>query len=147
MRLSLFLWIVWYFDVWDSTLSCILLRQRSPFLTVAYAKKWQVLETQGGEGNYAFFKLILLSLSKCLIVLGIDVLKICIVKTWSVFSILHVQKVVFKFPLSLQKKNYFIFINFNIYLVNQSTIYLTRGLFTYIKTYTATCTKYYLYYY
>ena len=106
-----------------------------------------MLETQGGEGNYAFFKLILLSLSKCLIVLGIDVLKICIVKTWSVFSILHVQKVVFKLPLSLQKRNYFIFINFNIYLVNQSTIYLTRGLFTYIKTYTATCTKYYLYYY
>ena len=41
----------------------------------AYAKKWQVLESQGGEGNYAFFKLIFLSLSKCLMVLGIDVLK------------------------------------------------------------------------
>ena len=73
-------------------------------LVVAYAKKWQVLESQGGEGNYAFFKLIFLSLSKCLMVLGIDVLKICIVKTWSVFSILHVQKVVFKLPLFLPKK-------------------------------------------
>lgn len=36
--------------------------------------------------------------SKCLMVLGIDVLKMCIAKTWSVFSILHVQKVVFKLP-------------------------------------------------
>ena len=117
-------------------------------LVVAYAKKWQVLESQGGEGNYAFFKLIFLSLSKCLMVLGIDVLKICIVKTWSVFSILHVQKLVFKLPLFLPKKKiYFLFINFNIYLGKQSTIYLTRGLFTYITTYTTTYTKYYLYYY
>ena len=122
-------------------------------LAVAYAKKWQVLESQGDEGNYAFFKLIFLSLSKCLMVLGIDVLKICIVKTWFVFSILicMFKKFFFKLPLSLQKKKkkkiYFRFINFNIYLGKQSTIYLMRGLFTYIMTYTATCTKYYLYYY
>ena len=106
-----------------------------------------MLESQGGEGNYAFFKLILLSLSKCLIVLGIDVLKICIVKKYLYFQFCMFKKLFLNTPLSLQKKNYFIFINFNIYLVNQSTIYLTRGLFTYIKTYTATCTKYYLYYY
>ena len=63
------------------------------------------------------------------------------------FQFCMFKKLFLNTPLSLQKKNYFIFINFNIYLVNQSTIYLTRGLFTYIKTYTATCTKYYLYYY
>ena len=75
-------------------------------LTIAYAKKWQVLESQGEEGNYAFFKLIFLSLSKCLMVLGIDVLKICIVKTWFVFSILicMFKKFFFKLPLSLPKK-------------------------------------------